>query len=69
VPVDFSRSDSQRIKKYCISNEMDGREDKEGDANVYTEHKSVSSECVTKYGNCENTADETKQEWSTERDW
>jgi hypothetical protein len=29
----------------------------------------VSSECVTKYGNCENTADETKQEWSTERDW
>jgi hypothetical protein len=41
---------------------MDGRDYNKGDANVYTEHKSMSSERVTKYGNCENTADETQQE-------
>jgi hypothetical protein len=41
--MDFSRSKSQRIKKYRISDEMDEREDKEGDA-VCTEHTSMSSE-------------------------
>jgi hypothetical protein len=53
MTMDFSRSDSQRIKRYCICNEMDGREDKEGDANVCTEYKSISSEFDTKDGNCE----------------
>jgi hypothetical protein len=61
--MDFSGSDSHRIKKYSISNETDGRGDKEGNANVCIEHKSVSSECDTKDGNCENTEAEIQQEW------
>jgi hypothetical protein len=48
--VDFSGCDSHGTERYCICDEMVGRAEKEGDANICTERKSMSSECDKKEG-------------------
>jgi hypothetical protein len=45
------------FKKYCISDETDGR-DEEGAENVCIEYQSVSNKCVADDGNCEDNENE-----------
>jgi hypothetical protein len=43
------------FKKFCVSDEMVGRDDVGGVKNVGSEHGSVGSECETEDWNCKST--------------
>jgi hypothetical protein len=60
-PTDLSRSDTQGLKKCCVSDEMNGMEDEEKAGNVGHEYERMSCEHKVKNGNCGGTEAETDE--------
>jgi hypothetical protein len=43
----------KEFKKFCMSDEMDGKEDENATWNVGSKYESVRNECEIEDGNCE----------------